>query len=1658
MSKRLMAVIVALVMLFSSFSVSFADAGLKQYTDVDGHWAAKAIYKWSDYGIIKGSNGYFRPNDYITRGEMACILDNMMGYKAIAKNTFSDLKDGQFYTDAVLKVYAAGIMKGDGNSIIRPTDKITREEAAVLLAKAFAVDDGVIGNSKFVDSQSVATWARASVFGLEAKGYVNGNNGCFNPKTNITRAEIIAIIDRIVKAYYTKAGIYSENVAGTAVIKADAVALQDVDISGNLIIAEGVGQGDVTLNSVTVKGNTVVRGGGENSVHINGKSSISKIRIEKAEDKIRIVVEDGNTVDIVVAKGEEIIITGSVGELEIATPDAVINAEAADIENTKVTGSNVTINADKDTKIGNVTVDSTAEKTAVKTEKGAVLGTVTAAAKVDISGEGSVENVVLNKGADNSTISTPNTKTTVNEGVNGVTSGGVSVEAGSTVKNDDKGKGEKVTTPTTPSIPSTPSTPSTPSNPSTPTNPTTPSAIAVTGITVDKQTLTLTEGDTATIIATITPSNATNKSVNWTTSDPNVVTVDGGKVTAVGKGTATITATSAENAGISATTNVTVNPKQNTSIDFMDSYMASFEANTNVLSFSVKGKLIGEIDTSKLKYITSISGEHSYSLSSGYTKSEMQDIAAGKYYYTNYTDGETGVYIKLTDSDAASIKKLTGYGNTSVSVNDSDRLIAENSWYPDAGAGIKAVSISNSVKVSNKSEHEIFGVFQLNDKGTVINSNGKNPGYVKDSEFNVVADSLATKLVFYEGDYEPNVIPTSGLMKIVSLTEDAIINGITIVNDGWITVDKSNFGKDTETDPTTPLKNIVINEINNISLNKGDNKEITVTYDTTGAAITVASSNTEIADVSAVTDNKFTVTAKSGGSAKITVTCTKEGYNTATTSFDVDVKVPVESITVLPTEEELTVGNTLQIVAEIKPDDATEKSVNWTTSDPKVATIDENGKVTAIGVGTAIITATVENTTKSAKTTVNVLEKINVDPISGMIMDLNSTKEVTVTCDITGVNITVETSDEKIADVSAVTDNKFTITAKSGGSATITITCTKNGYKTQTISFGVNVVLTDEQKLAADKESLTIPLGENSAMDNIKVKLGDLPTKLPNGTTVEWTSSNPSVISNDGQTVTRPAESESDVKVTMTATLKNGSAEDTKTFDLTVKMKKKLPTPKISIDQFGRISWQVSGLVQSEDELYDVEILIKKGNDEYTINTKAPYYYSKTINIGDEIKKLGAGYYSIQMRIKDTGYDDSDFSKTYGPIYQLADPEPYWDNYYARWSPIENAALYILYLYENGNRVKLKEKDIYLDYTTTSEIKFNLSEYVTNPDSEYSFEVQAINDYEINGNYSYLRSSVVKSVKTSPTKEIELSLVTTSASISYNSNLRYARIYAENGTEEIILEVTKTEDQTINEASGIELPIYSETETETGIKVVYKISTAELANYKCKILRLRVNELGKISNFYDILIAGKLEAPSLSVREGEFGDLVWNGSEDAYRYIVTYYFKYTDKDGDIKTIKIPNDPYKTYITNFSTTLIRDETGPYGGVFTATVTPIYGDFVGFESEESNEIIKLSSVTSGELTRIGQSNAVKATWEDDDKNCKYLVALFKNGYRYYDGDGDGIFQTNGNEHEASFSYLPFAPFGGEYTYTFTVQKIGDGTVINSNPSEQFGSVVL
>lgn len=343
MKRKILSLILVFAMTVSLFTVG-AGAAEPIYRDTDGHWAAETIEGFSRLGLIEGYNGQFFPNKNITRGEMAVILDRLMDYQTAAKNSFSDLGEA-FYTDAVLKANAVGVMLGS-NGTVRPTDPITRQEAAVLLCRALGLEGG--GSvAQFSDRGQIASWAADAVGLMAAKGLIQGANGLFRPTEAITRAETVAILDRALGKLVSEGESATGKVDGTVVVRGAGAKLSGMTINGDLIIAEGVGVGEVHLDGVTITGRTIVRGGGEHSVYMNNVRANGGVVVNKLDGRVRVVTSGNTTVSVTllqsgailvgdgfktveipadVAKGQTVEIQGNIERLVNSSEDAKITA------------------------------------------------------------------------------------------------------------------------------------------------------------------------------------------------------------------------------------------------------------------------------------------------------------------------------------------------------------------------------------------------------------------------------------------------------------------------------------------------------------------------------------------------------------------------------------------------------------------------------------------------------------------------------------------------------------------------------------------------------------------------------------------------------------------------------------------------------------------------------------------------------------------------------------------------------------------------------------------------------------------------------------------------------------------------------------------------------------------------------------------------------------------------------------------------------------------------------------------------------------------------------------------------------------------------------------------------------------------------------------
>lgn len=469
--KRLIsAVLTACILATMTPAVWAADS----FSDMPGDYSASALQAAVDHGLLKGTDGKLNPGGLLTRAEMAAVLVRAFGAGKTAPLTgFADVSSGAWYMEPLSAAVYMKAFQGDGSRLY-PAKAITRQEAFVVLSRLLALNAGEAAVlNQFSDAASVADWAREGLAAMVKAGYVHGSAGLLNPTGSITRAEFAVVMDNIVKNYMTAAGEYTSVAEGTVMVNAPGVTLKNVTVKGDLILGDGIGEGDVTLDGVNVTGRTIVRGGGIHSFVVKGASKLGAISVTKVDGAVRVAVESGAQVEIVEIKDgkNDVLVEGKIDKLEVSAADVPVVVQKAEINTitiiapqasvtvakdaavkevavtqaaagttlavagtvTTVTASaeNISVKAAETAKITTVTATETAKGAIVDTAKGAAVGTVNAgAAGIAITGSGKVEKA--NVTADNVKVDTVGTTTKVDAGVTGTTSNGNDVKPGST--------------------------------------------------------------------------------------------------------------------------------------------------------------------------------------------------------------------------------------------------------------------------------------------------------------------------------------------------------------------------------------------------------------------------------------------------------------------------------------------------------------------------------------------------------------------------------------------------------------------------------------------------------------------------------------------------------------------------------------------------------------------------------------------------------------------------------------------------------------------------------------------------------------------------------------------------------------------------------------------------------------------------------------------------------------------------------------------------------------------------------------------------------------------------------------------------------------------------------------------------------------------------
>ncbi|OMC69772.1 hypothetical protein BK121_14245 [Paenibacillus odorifer] len=523
--------------------------------------------------------------------------------------------------------------------------------------------------------------------------------------------------------------------------------------------------------------------------------------------------------------------------------------------------------------------------------------------------------------------------------------------------------------------------------------------VIVTGVTLDKPTLSLTEGEAGdTLSAVIAPANATNKTVNWSSSDETIATVVNGVVTPVGVGTAIITVTTTD---------------------------GSFTASSVV---NVSAPIPPVVDVTGVKL-----DQETLNLTAG----EADGLLKATIEPANATDKD--VIWSSSDETVATVVNgvvtPVGEGTAVITVTTKDGSFTATTTV-SVSAPIPPVVDVTGVKLDQETLNLTAGEADGLLKATIEPANATDKDVIWSSSDETVA-TVVNGVVTPVGE---------GTAVITVTTKDGSFTATTTVS---------------VSAPIPPVVDVtgvkLDQETLNLTAGEADGllKATIEPANATDKDVIWSSSDETVATVV-----NGVVTPVGEGTAVITVT-TKDGSFTATTTVSVSALIPpVVDVTGVKLDQEtlnLTAGEADGLLkATIEPANATDKDVIWSSSDETVATV-VNGVVTPVGEGTAVISVTTKDGSFTATTTVNVAAPKPPDVIvTGVTLDqteLNLTLgegEGTLQATVAPANATNKgmiwsSSDETVAKVVY-----GVVTPIGEGTAIITVTTKDGSYTAST--------------------------------------------------------------------------------------------------------------------------------------------------------------------------------------------------------------------------------------------------------------------------------------------------------------------------------------------------------------------------------------------------------------------------------------------------------------------------------------------------------------------------------------------------------------------------------------------------------------------------------
>lgn len=187
----------------SIYSLINNEAG---FADVENHWARGDVVDMASRMVISGTGGgLFDPDRAVTRAEFTSILIRGLGLMnvKVGKTVYKDVASGSWYNGTIDIASAYSLISGYGDGRFGPDDRITREQAMGIMSRAMnltrlSLDLTGTAQNNFRDTAEISPWAAEAVQRCVLAGIVVGSNNQILPKENLTRAQAVVMIKRLL--------------------------------------------------------------------------------------------------------------------------------------------------------------------------------------------------------------------------------------------------------------------------------------------------------------------------------------------------------------------------------------------------------------------------------------------------------------------------------------------------------------------------------------------------------------------------------------------------------------------------------------------------------------------------------------------------------------------------------------------------------------------------------------------------------------------------------------------------------------------------------------------------------------------------------------------------------------------------------------------------------------------------------------------------------------------------------------------------------------------------------------------------------------------------------------------------------------------------------------------------------------------------------------------------------------------------------------------------------------------------------------------------------------------------------------------------------------------------------------------------------------------